>query len=140
MKRTALAIFTATASAIANPGDDAVDSRRNALDLAGAWSNDGFKLRDGHWSGSIEPGAAKLIKVSLFAGNQYWFTFAGPVAAKKIAVSVFDESGNPVQHEQFAEGSRAAAGFSPKVSGPYLIKLQSIEAPSGSFTLVYSYK
>ena len=46
-------------------------------ELAGAWTNDGFKLRDGHIAGSLKVGESKLVRVNLFAGNHYWFTAAG---------------------------------------------------------------
>ena len=71
MKTLLLAFFTA-ASLVAAPNldDERVDARRSALDLAGAWSNDGFLLRDGHWSGALKVSAAKIVQVSLYAGNQ----------------------------------------------------------------------
>ncbi len=128
------------ATALAALGDEQVESRRNALSLAGAWANDGFKLRDGHWTGVIEAAGTKLIRVNLFAGNHYWFTLAGSGTAKKVAVAIYDESGNPVQFEHYVDGARAAAGFSPKTSGPYLIRMQSLAGPRGEFTLVYSYR
>ena len=33
--------------------DAEVNARKNALDVAGAFTNDGFKLRDGHWCGML---------------------------------------------------------------------------------------
>ncbi len=67
-----------------------------ALELAGAFSNDGFKLRDGHWSGTLAPDESKLIAVNLYAGNEYWFSAGATEKAKKLAVDVFDETGAPV--------------------------------------------
>jgi hypothetical protein len=54
--------------------DDEVSARKAALDLAGAFSNDGFKLRDGVWYGAIKPKDSQFVQVNLYAGNQYWFT------------------------------------------------------------------
>jgi uncharacterized membrane protein len=41
--------------------DQEVEARKTALDVAGAFTNDGFKLRDGHWAGAIKPGDHALI-------------------------------------------------------------------------------
>lgn len=125
---------------LAAPDDDRVAARSSALDVAGAWSNDGFKLRDGYWGGTIKPGAAKVIQVNLYAGNQYWFTLAGSGKAKKMAVTIFDETGKAVTAENFEDGARAAAGFCPAASGPYLIKIEEVEGEPASFALVYSFK
>lgn len=137
--RIAISLLIAT-TLLATPEDDQVEARRNALELAGAWTNDGFQLRDGHWTGTIEMGGAKLLRVNLFAGNHYWFTLAGLATAKQCAVTVYDESGNPIKVDAMQDGSRAAAGFTPSISGPYFIKLQSIEGPRGEFAFVYSYR
>ena len=67
-----------------------------ALELAGAFSNDGFKIRDGHWAGTLAPGESKIIAVNLYAGNEYWFSAGATEKAKKLAVDVFDETGAPV--------------------------------------------
>ena len=71
-------------------------ARESALDLAGAFSNDGFKLRDGHWSGTFAPHERKLFAVNLYAGNQYWFSAGATEAAKNLTVEVFNETGAPV--------------------------------------------
>ena len=47
--------------------DKEVEARKAALDLAGAFSNDGFKIRDGHWSGMIKPKEHTLIAVNLYS-------------------------------------------------------------------------
>ena len=126
--------------ALAGPTNDQVLARKTALDLAGAFSNDGFKLRDGHWDGQLAPGKSQVVQVNLYAGNEYWFSLGATEAAKKLAVTVFDEGGKPVEFEPYAEGHTAAAGFSPTVSGPYYIKVEEIEGAPASFCLLYSYK
>src|SRR5213080_5248066 len=75
--------------------DAEVRARKDALDVAGAFSNDGFKIRDGHWCGVLKPHEHALVAVNLYAGNQYWFSTASAEPAK-IAVSVYDESGKQV--------------------------------------------
>jgi hypothetical protein len=124
----------------ADEADDEVAARKVALDLAGAFSNDGFKLRDGHWMGRFAPSKGAVVQVNLFAGNEYWFSLGATDRAKKVSVSVFDETGKPIAYEPYQEGASAAAGFSPVASGPYLIKVEQLEGEPGAFCLLYSYK
>ncbi|MEN3368136.1 MAG: hypothetical protein V7609_279 [Verrucomicrobiota bacterium] len=120
--------------------DDEVEAHRLVLDLTGAFSNDGFKLRDGHWAGTIKPAERALIAVNLYVGNQYWFSAAANTKAKKIAVDLYDENGKPLVTESYNQGERAAAGFSPTASGQYFVSLSLLEGESTAFCLVYSYK
>ena len=120
--------------------DDEVEAHKLALDLTGAFSNDGFKLRDGHWTGTIKPQEHTLIAVNLYAGNQYWFSAATSARAKKISVDVYDEGGKPVVTETYNSGDKASAGFSPPSSGQYFVSLGLLEGEATTFCLVYSYK
>ena len=120
--------------------DDEVEAHKQVLDLAGAFSNDGFKLRDGHWTGEIKPHEHAVIAVNLYAGNQYWFAAATVGKAKKISVELYDESGKPVTTEPYNSDDKAAAGFSPTNSGQYFVSLGLVEGEAATFCLVYSYK
>ena len=140
MKRLLFAIMLSCAVALGAPEDEQVAARRAALDLAGAWTNDGFKLRDGHITGALKAGESKLIRVNLYAGNSYWFTAAGTSKTNKLSVQVFDDNGRPVTFEPYQEEGRAAAGFAPSASGPYLVKVGQLEGEPGAFALVYSYR
>src|SRR5437870_9204229 len=48
-----IALILAARTFAAPESDSEVAARKAALDLAGAFSNEGFKMRDGHWSGTI---------------------------------------------------------------------------------------
>jgi len=120
--------------------DAEVQARRDALDVAAAFSNDGFKIRDGHWCGVVKPHDHSLVAVNLYAGNQYWFSAGATEPAKKIAVSVYDETGKQVTTESYDDGEKAAAGFAPPSSGQYFVSVDLLEGDQGSFCLVYSYK
>jgi hypothetical protein len=120
--------------------DEEVEAHKLVLDLTGAFSNDGFKLRDGHWTGLIKPGERALVAVNLYAGNQYWFSAAANTKAKKISVEVYDESGKPMTTEAYNSGDKASAGFSPTSSGQYVIAVGLAEGEATTFCLVYSYK
>ncbi len=120
--------------------DTEVQARNAALDLAGAFSNDGFKIRDGHWSGHVAQGDQALIAVNLYAGNQYWFSVGADQPVQKVTVQLYDENGRPVQQEGYAAEDKFAAGFSPTVSGEYFLAIAPKEGDAKSYCLVYSYK
>lgn len=120
--------------------DEEVEAHRHVLDLTGAFSNDGFKLRDGHWAGQIKPTERAVIAVNLYAGNEYWFSAAANAKAKKISVDLYDESGKPLTTEVYNEGERASAGFSPTSSGQYFVAVSLLEGEPTTFCVVYSYK
>jgi hypothetical protein len=120
--------------------DAEVNARKNALDVAGAFTNDGFKLRDGHWCGMIKPQDHALIAVNLYAGNQYWFAVGTTDPARKISVNLYDETGKLLRTDHYDGGDRAAAGFSPTDSGQYFVSVDLMEGGSSSFCLIYSYK
>ncbi len=135
-----LAFFAVTAFVWAE-SDEEVEAHKQVLDLTGAFTNDGFKLRDGHWAGLIKPAERAVIAVNLYAGNQYWFSAAAANAkAKKISVAVYDEGGKPMATESYNEGERASAGFSPTVSGQYFVAVSLLEGEPSTVCLVYSYK
>jgi hypothetical protein len=136
-----LSIFVLAVAVTARGDTDAeVQARKDALDLAAAFSNDGFKVRDGHWCGVVKPHDHSLLAVNLYAGNQYWFSAGATEPAKKIGVSVYDETGKQVTTESYDNGERAAAGFSPTSSGQYFVSVDLLEGEPSSFCLVYSYK
>jgi hypothetical protein len=120
--------------------DAEVQARKDALDLAAAFSNDGFKVRDGHWCGVVKPHDHSLVAVNLYSGNQYWFSAGATEPAKKIAVNVYDETGKQVTADNYDNGERAAAGFAPSSSGQYFVSVDLLEGEQSSFCLVYSYK
>ena len=134
-------IFALSASVVLRADTDTeVAARRDALELAGAFGNDGFKIRDGHSCGVLKPHDHALIAVNLYAGNQYWFSVGIAEPLKKVAVSLYDESGKQMATENFNEGDKAAAGFAPENSGQYFVSVDSVGDQEGSFCLVYSYK
>jgi hypothetical protein len=120
--------------------DAEVRARKDALDVAAAFSNDGFKIRDGHWCGVLKPHEHVLVAVNLYAGNQYWFSAGAVEPVKKIAVSVYDETGKQMTTESYNDAEKAAAGFSASNSGQYFVSVDLVEGEEGSFCLVYSYK
>lgn len=133
-------VFAALSNSLCAQTDSEVEARKVALDVAGAFSNEGFKIRDGHWCGKVKPHDPALVAVNLYAGNQYWFSVGATESAKKIAVSVYDETGKRVTTDEYDAGEKAAAGFSPANSGQYYVSVDLVDGKEGSFCLVYSYK
>jgi hypothetical protein len=143
MRLRALVVATLVAAApiVWAETDEEVEAHKQVLDLTGAFTNDGFKLRDGHWAGQLKPKDRAVVAVNLYAGNQYWFSAAAANdKAKKIAVDVYDESGKPMTTETYNEGERASAGFSPTTSGQYFVAVSLVEGEPSTVCLVYSYK
>ncbi|MBA2432066.1 MAG: hypothetical protein H0V56_08110 [Chthoniobacterales bacterium] len=143
MKR--LLLFTSLLAAAvtvvcAQESDEQVQARKVALELAGAFSNDGFKIRDGHWTGPIKQGDKTVVAVNLYAGNQYWFSVGANQEVQHIAVQVHDEHGKPMPTEAFQGDDKAAAGFSPTISGQYFVSIAPPADASSTYCLVYSYK
>lgn len=133
-------MIVASAASLRAQTDEEVEAHKLVLDLTGAFSNEGFKVRDGHWTGTIKPQERTLLAVNLYAGNQYWFSAAANPKAKKISVEVYDETGKPVTTETYNSGDRASAGFSPANSGQYFVSIGLLEGEATAFCLVYSYK
>jgi hypothetical protein len=136
-----LLIFALSISVVLRADTDAeVNARKDALELAGAFANDGFKIRDGHSCGVLKPHDHVLIAVNLYAGNQYWFSVGTTEPLKKVGVSLYDETGKQMTTENLNNGEKAAAGFAPENSGQYFVSVDSVEDQEGTFCLVYSYK
>ncbi len=133
-------LFLGPLQSRAADSDGEVEARKTALDLAGAFANDGFKLRDGHWAGPIKEGEQALVAVNLYAGNQYWFSVGASEAEKKVAVRLYDENGKPLSTDDYTAEDKAAAGFSPSMSGQYFVGIAPVESAANSYCLVYSYK
>ena len=137
---TGMALIGLMPCSRAAESDKEVEARKVALELAGAFSNDGFKIRDGHWTGPIKKGEDALIAVNLYAGNQYWFSIGADGGAKNFNVQVYDETGKPLTSEIYQDEEKVAAGFSPTLSGQYFVGIGPLEGAAGTFCLVYSYK
>jgi hypothetical protein len=120
--------------------DEQVTARGDVIDLAGAFQNDGFKIRDGNFLGQVSKDHSQVVAVNLYSGNAYWFTASTGQKVDKLKVSLFDDSGKPVSYMPYQAGPRAAAGFSPDASGLYYVKVALEEGQPATFCLIYTYK
>lgn len=114
--------------------------RARALELAGAFSNDGFKTRDGSWSGRLEPGEPRRVAVHLFAGNQYWFAAAVPETARAPRLTLHDPAGNPVPATTHEGPGLAAVGVTAGTTGRYVLQIEAGGPNPADFNLVYLFK
>src|ERR1700751_6166514 len=142
MKRLllSLALVLGTAVLFGADTDDQTKANREVLDLAGAFQNDGFKLRDGTWYAQVSQGRPQTLHVNLYSGNAYWFSEAGAEGSTGLTVSVFNDRGNPVEVQTYQKDNKAAAGFSPDASGVYYVDVSSSAQAATTFCLIYSYK
>ena len=124
------------------------EARRLALESAGAFTNEGFRIRDAEWAFTLSKGTQAFLQVTLFAGNHYWFVTASPTPASKLRVTLYDKLGKPLKTQQWQElgehgGSRAAAGISTERSGSYFVGVEILDAPGDlplDCSLVIAYK
>jgi len=117
-----------------------LDPRSRTLQLAGAFTNDGFRIRDGYFSGTIEPNKPKLFEVNLYAGNQYWFCAGALPPGKKLSVAVYDENGKKVDSEIWQDEGAAAAGIVAPNSGRYFVQVTMEEGQKTEYCFLYAYK
>lgn len=120
--------------------DEQVAARSDVIDFAGAFQNDGFKIRDGNFFGKVSKDHSEVVAVNLYSGNAYWFTASTGQKVEKLKLSVFDDTGKPVSYLPYQSGARVAAGFSPDASGLYYVKVALEEGQPATFCLIYSYK
>jgi hypothetical protein len=124
------------------------EARRMALELAGAFQNDGFRVRDGEWGGTLTKGDARFLRLTLFAGESYWVIAATPTQGATLRVTLYDAQGKALKTEQWKDeshgiGSRCAVGVAPDQSGKYFASVELIETSGdlpAEFSLIYAYK
>ncbi len=140
LTRVTLCVCMFAAVSLRADTDSEVNARKNVYDLAGAFTNDGFKLRDGHWLGTLKTSEPAVVAVNLYSGNEYWFAASAGDDSRRVIVEVYDETGKPVAAERYDENNRSAAGFSPQNSGQYFVAVALANGDPTSVCLVYSYK
>ena len=134
-------LWLASAPLVAAESADAeVAMRSDVLDLAGAFQNDGFKIRDGVWYARTSKDHPATIEVNLYSGNAYWFSVAGSKSATDLKITIYDNAGQPVSSEPYGSENKAASGVSPDASGLYYVRVSSGDSQPTSFCLIYSYK
>jgi len=114
--------------------------RVRLMDLGGALSNDGFKIRDRIWSGKVAPGEPSRLAVNLFRGNHYWFAAAADPEVKNLKVSLFGPDGARISGLEHREAGLAAVGVTAETTGQYFVQVETSGGPSSDFCLLYLFK
>lgn len=125
-----------------------VEPRCLALETAGAFTNDGFRIRDAEWPFRLTKGTPVFLRVTLFAGNRYWFVAATSSPGAKLRLTLYDGKGQALKTEHWQEsgdhgGSRTAAGIASEKSGLYFVGVKLLESASDlplDCSLVITYK
>ena len=96
--------------------------------------NDGFKVRDGHWTGSVKKGERAVVAVNLYAGNEYWFSVGGDRQSAESSRSAFTtKMASRSRPKSSPKSEKAAAGFSPTISGQYFVSIAADEGDTGTY-------
>jgi len=114
--------------------------RAALYEVAGALGNEGFKVRDGIWSGKLEAGVPQRLAVNLFAGNHYWFLATAGAGARGLELSLFDSAGRPVPVASEGPPGLAVAGVTAGATGQYFLQIGSAGGPTADFRLLYLFK
>lgn len=114
--------------------------RPRLFDFAGVLGNEGFKVRDGAWTGRLLNGKPQRLAVNLFAGNQYWFCAATSDPAETPSLSLRDPSGHPVEVVRSEKDGVAAVGVTAGATGRYTLELKGSSPGTRSFCLLYLFK
>jgi hypothetical protein len=136
-----LAVGTAAQEPQPSPRPEpVVPLRARLLDFGGALANEGFRLRDGFWSGRLEPGKPRRLAVNLFAGNQYWFCAATGAPEVRPVIALYDPQGEPVTGLVHHAEDVAAVGVTAGATGRYIIELATPRGAASEFCLIYLFK
>jgi len=123
-----------------SPAAPASALRPVLYDLAGALGNEGFKLRDGAWSGVLQGGKPQRLALNLFAGNQYWFCAASSAPGESPSITLRDPSGQAVELVPFKRDGVAAAGVTADATGRYVLEIEGSARGSREFCVLYLFK
>ncbi len=103
-----------------------------------------FVLRESSWSGSLDPGKARLIQVQLFLRNEYHFWFAVPDRKAGLNLNVYNGAGEMVKTENLTyDGTNVVSLIvRPEETGIYYLRISlqtSIETPQ-KWSVIYAYR
>ena len=123
-------------------GDPRLLSRRRAFEAGRRLAADGWRLRDGVWTGQLGATQRRTIPVHLVAGNTYLFVMAvRPVNPAQVFSLLNAEGGLVAEKSVASDPGLAALLIEPPSSGRYHLLA---EVPPDSFpcdaAVVYLYK
>ena len=114
-----------------------------AFEAAVPYIEQGFEVREDHWSGEIPSGQAKLVRHQLFRGNEYWFWGGTSFDDCEVLVEIFDKEGVAVGLETFSKGKTAGVRVLPSSTGTYYLRVtvtSKKDQPVLDWALAYGYR
>jgi hypothetical protein len=126
----------------ASAGDIRLLARRRAIEARRRLAADGWRARDGVWSGQLNATQRHAIPVHLIAGNTYLFVMAlRPVNALQV-FSLLDAEGRLVSEKSaVSDPGLSALLVEPASSGRYHIFSEvPTDSPTTEAALVYLYR
>jgi hypothetical protein len=123
-------------------GDTRLLSRRRAIEARRRLAADGWRARDGVWSGQLNATQRHAIPVHLIAGNTYLFVMAlRPVNALQV-FSLLDSEGRLAGEKSAAsDPGLSALLVEPATCGRYHIFTEvPADSPTIEAALVYLYR
>lgn len=120
------------------------EARKVAMAMAGVLTKEGFRIRDGEWSASLNRGLPVFLKITLFAGEEYGFVAVTTSSQGNPLITLFDAAGKVVKTKSCATGqpSSTAVRIAPVKSGAYFVRLELPDGPATAVdaSLIYLYK
>lgn len=114
-----------------------------AFEAAVPYVEQGFEVREDHWTGEIPSGEPKLIRHQLFRGNEYWFWLGTSFPDCELTVEIFDAEGDSVGLETFSNATSAGVRVLPSKTGTYFLRV-TVKSKTGEesldWALVYGYR
>lgn len=103
-----------------------------------------FVLRESSWSGTLDPGKARLIQVQLFLRNEYHFWFAVPDRKAGLNLNIYDGKGEMLKTENLTYDNSNVVSLivRPEETGIYYLRVSlqtSIETPQ-KWSVIYAYR
>ena len=103
-----------------------------------------FVLRESSWSGTVDPGKARLIQLQLFKRNEYHFWFAVPDQKAGLNLNVYDGKGEVVKTENISYDTSNVVSLivRPAETGVYYLRisLQTTIATPQKWSVIYAYR
>lgn len=103
-----------------------------------------FILRESTWSGSVEPGKARLIQVQLFKRNDYHFWVAMPDRKAAVNLNLYNGKGELLEAKNLRYETTNVASLiaSPSETGVYYLRvsLQTTVEKTQPWTVIYAYR
>jgi hypothetical protein len=121
--------------------DEAHEARVNAIEMAHAFTDESFIVRDGFWRTRLAPNEEVVCALQLFAGVDYWICLGSGTPEAQLQMGLFTSAPRPVAVlERVQEPSRAAIKVRPRTSGLFYLKVRNNHGQAARVCVTYCYK